>query len=103
MSLFGTSKELQFEVYNHCEPHISPHTAGGGALFHRKEKEVGRATVNKQPRAFYWLSCWKERRALSSSIWALLWQQGMRAPHSGLPPLLDRGLCLLIFTLPSFK
>lgn len=55
-----------------------------GDLSSREEKEAGRAGVNKENTAFYWLSpCREMKRALSSS-WASLLLEGMRAPLSGL-------------------
>ena len=48
MGLCGISKELQFRVCNHGEDHASSHVARAGELFHREEKEVGRAIVNEE-------------------------------------------------------
>ena len=81
MGLFEISRELQFRVCNHGEAHSSAHTAREEELFYREEKEVGRATVNKESTAFHWQSCCQERReGHSSSYWALLLSQGVRAP-----------------------
>ena len=38
-----------------------------------------------------------EKRSPSSSCWALLSLQGVRAPPTGLPTLFNCGFCLLIF------
>ena len=55
MGLFGISRELQFGGCNHGEPQASLHMSRKEECFHREEKEVGRATVNKEFMAFHWL------------------------------------------------
>ena len=59
-------QQLQFIRYQNCNSEsttmvshmLSPCTAKEEALFNREEKEVGRATVNKESVAFHWLSPW---------------------------------------------
>ena len=72
----------------------SPSTAREGALFHRKRKV---RIQNTRSTASHWLSYCQER-SLSSSGWALLLSQDMRAPPSGLLTLFKWGLCLLFYT-----
>ena len=47
MGLFGISKILQYGVCNHDEPRASPPQQGEEGSY-RREKEVGRAIVNKE-------------------------------------------------------
>ena len=56
MSLFKMSKELHFRICNYGKSRASPHRHGREIDFYSKEKEVGRATVNKESMAFHWLS-----------------------------------------------
>ena len=81
MSLFGISRELQFGVYSQVKLHASPHRARKGELFHRQEKEVGKAGVNQESTAFHWLSCCQDRRGVFPGLCLL--SQDMRAPPSG--------------------
>ena len=56
MSLFKMSKELHFRICNYGKPCASPRRHGKEIDFYSEEKEVGRATVNKESMAFHWLS-----------------------------------------------
>ena len=80
MGLFGISRDLQFQVCNHGEPHVSPCPATG-ELFYRGEKEVGRAIVNKESMAFHWLSPCQERRG----VFLLLLGSAIIAEHEIFP------------------
>ena len=62
-----------------------PCTQGKETLY-REEKEVGRAIVNKEIMAFYWLSPWQERR------WVFLLPVGLCYHHrtSELPLLVSQ-------------
>lgn len=44
--LIEISREFQFSIYNHDEPHASPQMAREKGLLYRSEKEVGRAIEN---------------------------------------------------------
>ena len=61
MGLSWVSRELQFGVCNHGEPHASPQMAREGALFYRGEKKARRARVNIEFMGFHWLSSCQER------------------------------------------
>ena len=51
LSLFKISRELQFGVCNHGEPHSRSLRAREGG-FYREEKEIQRAIVNRSSRLF---------------------------------------------------
>ena len=92
MGLFGISRELQFRVCNHGEPHASPHVAreGGG-------KGSWEAVINKESLCFNWLSScqdWEDSFffLLGSAIVA-----GCGSSLSDLPAPFNWGFCLLIF------
>lgn len=72
------TRELQFRVCNHAEPHASLHVAREGEHFNREEKEVGRPIVDKESMIFHWLSV--KKRSISSPYWALLPLQRGGAP-----------------------
>ena len=56
MGLFGTVKKRR--VCNHGKPHASHQQKNGEReLFHGREKEVGRAIINKKSTILPWLSC----------------------------------------------
>ena len=64
MSLFKMSKELHFRICNYGKPRASPRRHGKEIDFYSEEKEVGRATVNKESMAFHWLNIFLERRGV---------------------------------------
>lgn len=59
------TRELQFRVCNHAEPHASLHVAREGEHFNREEKEVGRPIVDKESMIFHWLSVKKKEHFFS--------------------------------------
>ena len=86
MGLFRIVRELQFGVCNHGKPHSSPYMAREGKHFCRWEREAGSAKVNKETTIE---SLPGKKRSHSSSCWALLLSQSIRAPSSGLPALFN--------------
>ena len=86
--ILGISRDLQFGVCIHGEPHGSPHTAREGEHFYREEKEVGRAIVNKEPTAFQSVFARKGEKSLFFLL-GLAILQGMRASPSGLSTLFE--------------
>lgn len=83
MGLFGINRELQFGVCNHGEPCASPQQKLRGKLFFTGEEEFGRPAVNKSPRLFI------GRAAARREEGAVLSLQGMGAPPSDLPTLIE--------------
>ena len=71
----------------------------GRTFFLRREINVGRVVVNKGLRTFHWLSPCPD--SFSSADVALLLSQGVIAPPSGLPILLNCCFCSLIFIQQS--
>lgn len=62
MSSLMLSRELQFGVYNHGQPCVSPHLAGE-ELFYREESEDGRVIVNRV-HGFSFAVSWSGKRSL---------------------------------------
>ena len=63
MGLFRISRELQFSLHNNGEPCASPHTARERDCFHREEKGIGRAVVNRSP--WFFIGCILARKEKS--------------------------------------
>ena len=83
MDLFKVSRELQFEVCNHCEPHKSSCTRKGKHFYRGERKSRGYS--QKRVCGFSLAeSLPGKKRSASSSCWALIWSQVMRVPPSGL-------------------
>ena len=74
-----TSREFQFEVWNHGQSPSSLCTAREGECFYRGEKEGGKVMGNKDSIAFHWLSPWQEGRGVFLLPLGLCYQ-GMRNP-----------------------
>ena len=89
MGLFWISRGLQFGVCDHDKPRASPNKAREGDHLYRREKELGRATVNKESKAE---SLPGKKRSLSSFFGALLSSWGVTALPSGLLTLFNWGL-----------
>ena len=87
MGLFGISRELQFRVCNHGKPCANPCKAREGDHFYRREKKVGRAIVNRV-RGFSWAEFLLEKESFFF-CWAMQLSQGVRAPPSGSPNLIE--------------
>ena len=86
------NRGLHFGVWNHGKPHASAPLTWEGEQFHKEEKEIGRATVNKEAMVFLWPSPCLQRGFLLP-CWDLLQLQRVRTPSSGFPPTY-RGLWL---------
>lgn len=56
MELFRVSRELQFRVCIHGQPHANSYIEREGALFYRREEEVRRVLVSKESVVSHWLS-----------------------------------------------
>ena len=93
MSLFVISRELQFGVCNHGEPHASPWIAREE---HRGKKEVWRAVA--ESRAFHWLkpSAKKEGESFSFQMGSAI-LAGHESACSGFQTLCNWGFSLLTF------
>ena len=90
MSLFGINRELQFSVYNHCEVCANPPCdKGKRTLFTEMKMKLGRLYKQRAHGFSLAESLLGKRRNLSSSCWAQLLSQSVRAPHSGLPNFLN--------------
>lgn len=58
--------------------------------FYRREEEVESAVENIRVHGFSMAeSLLRKKRGFSFSFWVLLLSQGMRGPHSGLPPIFN--------------
>ena len=99
MGLFGISRELQFRVCNHGKLHASPHTAmegkhtSGGKGNLQGPQETSRQRVH----GFLLAESLAGEQSHSSSFWALLSSQSMRALSFCHPTLFNLGFYLLIF------
>jgi len=62
MGLFRIRKEFQFRICSHGSCVQFPAQQRKDSSFIEGEKEVGRATVNKESMAFHWLNCCQERK-----------------------------------------
>ena len=94
MSLFGTSKELQFGICDCGKPHRSPSMAP----LYRGNRKVGGLELTNSPGLS---TGWVLVGSLSSSCWALLSLRDRRAPPSGLSSLFNWGFYLLILFLQN--
>ena len=65
MGLFRISRELQFGICNHDEPHSSQ---GKENAFTEGETEVGRAVINKESLAFHWQVLARKEESLYSIV-----------------------------------
>lgn len=96
MGLLEVSREFKFMVCNHA----SLHTAGEGEHYYQKEKDVGRALVNKVT-GFSFAQSLIGKKSLSSFYWTLLSWQRVRTPCSGLPIPFNWGFCLIFLYIVS--
>ena len=91
-----TSREFQFEVWNHGQSPSSLCTAREGECFYRGGKGRWEGYGKQRFHSFSLAeSLTGRKRSLSSSSWALL--SGHEKSPSNLPVLFHCGLCLLIF------
>ena len=87
MGLFENSRDLQFEIYNNCEPHVSFHMAMEGESFlERKISLKVLYVLNKKTMAFHWPILARKEVLLSS--------QSSIMPLFSLP---NWGFCVVIF------
>ena len=90
MDLFRISRELQFRVHNLGEPSASPPMAREREHFSERGKgsweSYGKQKLHSVSLAKLLPG---KKRGLSSSCWALLLSEGVRAPPSGLPALFN--------------
>ena len=77
MSSLGINRELQLVSTAMASHMPSPHSAREGEPSQREEKEVGGAIMNEQPMTL--TVSFGNKRSLSSSSWAPLSSQGMKA------------------------
>ena len=105
MSIFGISRELRFEVYNHGEPCERPCTGKEGGCFYRGEKEAGVwVGVGLGRQKVHGLSLTEslceKRPGLPFFSWDLPFSLGVRALAGLLTPFNHlRLLVLIIYTL----
>ena len=100
---YFSSKHALFQDRQNCSSGSADTGSLGSPVMQGRENTLterrGRweALVNKRFVAFHWRHPYQEGK--SSSCWAPLSLQGLRAPPSGLPILFNQGSCSLTFTI----
>ena len=79
--LFSISKEVQCKVCNQTSYEQHLHTESKGEVFHRREREAGKAIVSKSV-VFHCLCCCQEREIV---FFSLLLGSAILSGHEGSP------------------